>query len=54
MIRDNLLPQLADKQAKALQGLKPKVTVWHTGPSNDQTALSGTLTDLFKTGMPII
>jgi len=53
MIRDNLLPELAEKQAQALQGLKPRVNVWKTGPSDNQSPLSDTLTDLFHTGMPL-
>jgi flotillin len=51
MIRDNLLPELADKQAKALQGLNPRISVWQTGEGTK--GLNGTLTDLFKTGMPL-
>jgi len=51
LIERNVLPKLAEQQAKALQGLKPRVSVWSGG--SGQSPLSETLTDLFKTGMPL-
>lgn len=54
LVRDNILPQLAEKQAEALRGLNPKLMVWNTsGTHNNNSSLSQTMTDLFKTGMPL-
>lgn len=54
LIRDGVLPELAEKQAMALQGLNPRVNIWQTGPTGtDSQLVSNTLTDLFKTGMPL-
>lgn len=33
----NLYPQLADKNAQAIHGLKPKINVWNTGSGNNDT-----------------
>ena len=52
LVERNILPQLAQKQAMALQGMNPRVNVWSTSSDNSGT-LSNTLTDLFKTGMPL-
>jgi len=52
MVRDGMLPELAGKQAEALKGMKPTVTVWNTGGSQNGK-LSDVVTDLFKTGMPL-
>ena len=52
MIRDNMLPKLAEKQAMALRGLNPKISVWNTSGSSDKNTAS-VITDLFKTGMPL-
>jgi flotillin len=52
MIRDNLLPQLAKEQAQGIKGLNPKISIWNTS-GNGQNNLSNTLTDFFKTGMPL-
>jgi flotillin len=55
MVRDGVLPKLAAEQAKALHGMNPNVTVWQTGKSEDGVkGLSGTITDLLKTGMPLL
>lgn len=51
LISQRQLPELAGKQADALQGLQPRVNVWTTGGGAGQ--LSDTLSDLFKTGMPL-
>lgn len=51
MIQTGMLPNLAREQALAIQGMKPKVTVWSTGQAND--TFSKAVTDLFKTGMPL-
>lgn len=59
LIRDKQLPILAEKQAEALRGMQPRVSVWSTGPSSNDPSnpsngtLSNTITDLFKTGMPL-
>lgn len=52
MVRDGILPKLASEQAKALQGLNPRISIWNTGPPTNNV-FSTTMTDLFKTGMPL-
>jgi len=66
MIRDNLLPSLAEQQAKAMQGLNPRISIWNTGSNagsntgsnGSNTGSNGSnfsqiLTDMFRTGMPL-
>jgi flotillin len=54
MVHNDILPKLAREQANALQGLNPDIHVWQTGNSGDGVkGLSGTLTDMFRTGMPL-
>lgn len=52
MVRDNILPELAEKQASALKGLNPRINVWNTG-NQENGNLSGVITDVFKTSMPL-
>ena len=51
LVRDGVLPQLAEKQALALRDMKPKINIWNTG-SQTQSA-SNVLTGLFQNGMPL-
>lgn len=54
MVRDGVLPELAQKQANAIQGLAPKINIWHTGGGdNSDKNFSGVVSDLFKTSMPL-
>lgn len=57
MIDRGVLQELADKQAKAVQGLKPNISVWNTGgagPNADTPSASAAMTDLFRTAMPLL
>lgn len=49
---DGLFSVMADKQAKAINGLNPKINIWTTG--NQENTLPGVITDLVKTLPPII
>jgi len=53
MIRDNLLPVLAEQQAKAMQGLNPRISVWNTGSNSTGSNFSQIVGDVFRTGMPL-
>ena len=53
LVDRNTLPELAQKQADALTGMNPNISVWNTGNVGENSNLSGVVTDLFKTGMPL-
>lgn len=53
MVRDGQLTQIAREQSEAVRGMKPNVTVWNSGSTNDST-LSTLVNDLVKTGVPMV
>ena len=54
LIEKEVLPKLAKQQAKAVKGMRPRVSNWYTGTENNpDSKVSATLTDLFKIGMPL-
>lgn len=55
MVRDGMITEIAKQQASAVRDMKPHVTVWQTGQKeNGMNGLSGVVTDLVKTGVPLI
>lgn len=47
MLNNNVLQELADKNAKAIQGLNPTITIWNTD-SNKHSQFSDTVQNLVK------
>jgi len=52
LVEKDMLAKLAKTQAEAVHGMRPKVSIWNTG--NSGSNVSSALTDLFKTGMPLL
>lgn len=53
MIEKNMYPQLAEANAKAIQGLNPKITVWNTGSSKETDSLQ-TFRDIYTSLPPLV
>lgn len=51
LVSEGQLKDLAAEQSRAVQGMKPNVSVWSM--DGNQNVLSGTVTDLVKTGVPL-
>jgi flotillin len=49
MIDRNLFPELANANAKAIQGLQPKITYWNTGGDSKNP-----ITDIVKNIPPLV
>ncbi|AYV78782.1 MAG: flotillin domain-containing protein [Edafosvirus sp.] len=55
MVRDGVVTQIAEQQAKAVHDMKPTVNVWQTGSKETGTGgLSDTVNDLLRNGMPLL
>lgn len=55
MVRDEILPKIADKHAAAVNGMKPNINIWQTGQgANEQNGLSNTISDIIRTGVPML
>lgn len=55
MVKDNIITQVAEQQAKALHDMKPNVNVWQTGKKEDGVnGLSGTINEIIQNGLPLL
>lgn len=50
----NLYPELAEKSAKAVQNLKPKVHIWNTGNGNQNNDIAGPFTRMIQSFAPML
>ena len=54
MLKRNTLQALASENAKAVQNLNPKITVWNTGTQNEQSNPLESLQKLFTFLPPVL
>lgn len=51
--KDGLYAEIADKSAKAIHGLNPKINICNTGPSDGKEPFSNVIRDLAKSVPPL-
>jgi flotillin len=54
IIKEELLPKIASHNASAVRDSKPKISIWNTGPGDNKSGLSNVITDIVKTGVPLL
>eukprot|EP01116_Phalansterium_solitarium_P020162 TRINITY_DN586_c0_g1_i11.p1 TRINITY_DN586_c0_g1~~TRINITY_DN586_c0_g1_i11.p1 ORF type:complete len:488 (+),score=192.36 TRINITY_DN586_c0_g1_i11:123-1586(+) len=54
MLKDGIYQQLAEKNADAVRGMAPKITIWNTGAESDKSSNpTKIITDLYRTLPPL-
>ena len=55
MLQANMPTKIAEQQARAIRGMRPKINVWQTGKKEDGIQnLSGTINDLVQNAVPLL